>query len=103
MPNYENGKIYCIVSDTHDLCYVGSTTLKLMHRLHRHRSAYKQHCKQNYRYCTSFDLIKLGDARIDLLETYPCASKAELLAREALWIKRMNGKLVNRCALKKYV
>ena len=79
MPNYQNGKIYKIISQHTDKCYVGSTTLKyLSTRLAKHRGDYKK----NSGGVTSKYILELGDYEIVLLELYPCNSKDELHKRE---------------------
>ena len=37
MPNYQNGKIYCIRSHQTDNIYIGSTTQKLCVRMAEHK------------------------------------------------------------------
>jgi len=98
MPDFRNAKIYKLASVNHSKMYIGSTTeTNLKQRLYKHRAAYNQHLKQNYRYNSSFALIKLGpkDVEITLLEEYPCDSRYELLQREGHWVKQYKGKLVN--------
>ena len=38
MPNYQNGKIYKLVSNISNDIYIGSTVNKLSHRLNKHKS-----------------------------------------------------------------
>lgn len=79
MINYQNGKIYKIVSAQTDKIYVGSTTKKyLSSRMAEHRSLSK---KTEKKQCTSNRITQYSDAKIVLLESYPCNSKDELLAR----------------------
>jgi len=100
MPNYQNGKIYRLLTSTSPKCYIGFTTDKLSNRLSKHKAAYKQHKQSNYRYNTSFALITKSNAkapvRIELLEAYPCDSRAALQEREKYWIGRFKGRCVNR-------
>lgn len=82
MPNYENSKIYKIVSNGDSKCYIGSTTLKtLAKRLAVHKCQFKKGIK-----ITSGRIIATGDYNIVLIEKYPCNSKDELHARERYWI-----------------
>jgi hypothetical protein len=75
MPNYQQGVIYTIRSRSReDLIYIGSTTQKLSTRFGKH--------KGNASRCSSRQIIELGDAYIELLETYPCNNRNELVARE---------------------
>ena len=78
MPNYQDGKIYKIISQHSDKCYVGSTTLKyLSSRMAEHRSSYKNNLPITSKY-----ILELGDYEIVLLELCPCNSKDELHKRE---------------------
>jgi len=94
MPNYQNGKIYKIESPQTDQIYIGSTTQKLCDRMTNHRSDFK--CRKGN--CTSFKILEYGDAKIYLIELFPCNSKEELEAREGYWQKEMRGKglLINK-------
>jgi hypothetical protein len=83
MPNYENGKIYELNGTNDDgikLTYYGSTTLKLCQRLAQHKDDFK-----NDRSCSSKEVLKCLDYRINLLELYPCKCKDELKARERFY------------------
>ena len=80
MPNYQNGKIYKIVSPSNpDMPpYFGSTTMLLCNRMKSHRNP-KSLCK-------SKSLIGCGDAIIVLIENYPSSSREELSKKEAEYI-----------------
>ena len=75
MPNYQNGKIYKLVSNISSDIYIGSTVNKLSHRLCEHKNKSNQ--------CVSKQLFA-NDAviQIILIESCPCNSKSELTARE---------------------
>jgi len=91
MVNYANGKIYKIVSDQIDKCYVGSTTKKyLSDRMGKHRTDYRRHKRGTMNYLTSFEIMKYDDAKIVLLECHPCVSKDELHARERHYIESLD-------------
>lgn len=93
--NYQNGKIYKIWSLSSDLIYIGSTTQELNQRLAGHVRSYKKYLKTNKNKCTSYELLKLNDYKIELIELYKCDSKKELERREGI-IQRENKKnLVN--------
>lgn len=94
MPNYNNGKVYCIRSHQTDQIYIGSTTQKLCRRMTDHRRDYKRWLKGKYHYMTSFEIIKLGDAYVELLELCPCSCKEELHKVEGGYIRKM--KCVNK-------
>ena len=87
MEKYQNSKIYKLVSDKLDLVYYGSTTRTLKQRLTCHKSNYKRYLKGKTNYGTSFELLELGDARIILVEDFPCERKEDLLARERFYIE----------------
>ncbi len=97
-PNrYQQGKIYKIISPHTDKIYIGSTTKQyLSQRLTKHKShflMYEKHGKGSN--MGSFVLLRLGDVEIILLETYPCNSREELVAREKHWMEQYNN-LVNK-------
>ncbi len=90
MVNYQNGKIYKIQSESTNLIYIGSTTQKyLTSRLTKH----KEDLKTGH-YVSSSEILKFKDAKIILIELFPCNSKEELQAREAYHIK--NNDCVNK-------
>jgi hypothetical protein len=91
---YENGKIYTIRSPNTDKYYIGSTCNTLSKR-------YYQHIKRNQRNsridnCTAWEITKLGDSYIELLENYPCKSRLELTKRENELIRENKDKVVNK-------
>ena len=90
MPNYQNGKIYKIISfDNPDICYIGSTVQTLCKRFGGHVANYKQYLKadKTKKYTTSCKMVCYPDARIYLIEQYPCDNKSELERREGQIIK----------------
>ena len=97
MPNYQNGKIYKIVSDNIEGTYYGSTADTLWSRFGTHNRHFRLWKKGKYHYVTSFKLIEAGNASIVLVENYPCNSKIELTARERHWIE--NNECVNKLSL----
>jgi hypothetical protein len=95
MPNYQNGKIYCIRSHQTDKVYLGSTCQKLCKRMATHRSKYKRFLNGNHHNVTSFDILSYDDAYIELIQHYPCDTKEELHKREGQYIRKLN--CVNKC------
>jgi GIY-YIG catalytic domain len=85
MPNFRNGKIYEIISDHTKKVYIGSTVLKLNIRLNIHKNHYKKWKQGQFDYLSSFQVVKYRDARIRLVEVYPCLTLEELLIREQYW------------------
>ena len=86
MPNYQNGKIYKLVNDENDDIYVGSTTQPLSKRFGDHKSSYKYHMNNTYKFITAFDIVKYQSCKIILIENFSCNSKYELEARERYYI-----------------
>lgn len=85
--NPKYGKIYKLVSFETDVCYVGSTTQRLLsHRFAKHRCDYKRWLSGQQHYQTSYELLKFDDCKIVLLEHYPCDTKEELEAQERYWL-----------------
>ena len=94
MVNYNNSKVYKIVSDLGDLVYIGSTTKNyLSSRLAEHRSAYKTRNngikKGKFSSYQLFNEYGPENCNIYLLELVICDSKNELLARERYHIERI--------------
>ncbi len=94
---YEKGKIYKIVDCGYNLCYYGSTCQELSNRMAGHRSDYaiykrtKAHMTQS---CLIFDEYGVENCKIELVELFPCAIKAELHKKEGEYIK--NNPCVNK-------
>ena len=88
MPNYQDSKIYKIVSFSTDDVYIGSTCEKyLSNRLGGHRKDYKRYLNGKQHYITSYKLLETDDYDIILIENFPCNNKQELHARERYWIE----------------
>ena len=98
MTKYEKGKIYKIISDNTDKIYIGSSCEPtLAHRLSKHRSNYKAWLKDNTnQYITSYEILKLENYSIILIENYPCNNKDELQARERHYIELNKNIIVNK-------
>jgi hypothetical protein len=98
MPNYENGKVYCIRSHATVGCYVGSTIQSLSKRLYSHKRDYnKWIANNNLKYYTSFKVLEHGvdDCYIELIENVSCNDKNELERREGE-IMRITDNCVNK-------
>jgi hypothetical protein len=88
MTNFANGKVYAIRSHLTNEIYIGSTTQTLAQRIGKHRTCYRLWVADNSKtYYTSFEILKHGDAYIELLELVPCSCKAELHRREGELIR----------------
>jgi hypothetical protein len=96
MVNYQESKIYKIVSDQTDKIYIGSTTKKYLSTrmaMHRYVNSDQNKCSTSYR---SGEILKYGDAKIILIENYDCKSKDELHEREQYWIDQNKEICVNQ-------
>ena len=60
------GRIYKIKSKRHSQVYIGSTRKLLATRFAEHCAEYEKYKNGDAKYRTSFELIKLGDAWIEL-------------------------------------
>ena len=90
MVNYQQSKIYKIVSPNTNKCYVGSTTQSLNERFSSHK-----YYMNDYKSTTSKKILELGDYSIELLELYPCNSKKELHERERYYIENLDCVNIN--------
>jgi len=94
---YSTGKIYKIISKNFDKFYIGSTIQTLKNRLNGHCGSYKSYIKEGSAlYCSSFDIIKLGDINIELLIDFPCDSKDDLLKKEGELMMMYKDDIVNK-------
>ena len=95
--NYQNGKIYRITSlGTSDI-YIGSTVSKLNKRLSDHIYYYNKYLNGNKRcYITSYEILKHGDYKIELIENYPCDNKEELHKKEQYYLYFYKDICVNK-------
>ncbi len=98
MVNYKNGKIYKIINDENEECYIGSTVKKLLSaRFAEHKSSYNRWKNNNDHFMSSFVLFEkygIENCKIILIENYPCDNKDELRAREEYY--RKEHKTVNK-------
>ena len=78
-----------IVSDGTASCYIGHTTKTLGERFEGHQREYKDTKKRKR--CSSSEIIKCKNARIELIEDWSCSSLQEAKAREAHWIATTVG------------
>ena len=98
-PNkYQNGKIYRIVDNAYTECYIGSTIQGLSSRMALHRREYRRYQDGKAPYVSSyalFDLYGVDNCKIELIEDYPCESKAQLAKREGYHIR--HEECINKC------
>lgn len=91
MSKYQSGKIYKIVCNKTNDVYIGATIRDLDDRLKRHIHDYERDAKRK---CESYNIIKRGDYKIELVESYACNSKKELYQRETYWMNEI--KCINK-------
>jgi hypothetical protein len=96
MNKYINGKIYALVSESAQVVYYGSTIQRLSQRKGEHKRDYKKYLYNDGWKCASFDVIKHEDAKIILIEEFPCKSRLELEQREGHWQLNNNCTNINR-------
>ena len=94
--DYQGGKIYTIRAPETDKYYIGSTVQSLPKRFHEHKKQYAVYQNGKYHNITSFQILELEDAYIELLELYPCNSKIELERREGQLIREHKDNCINR-------
>lgn len=92
--DYANGKIYMIESLEGGIRYIGSTCSELRKRMSGHKQAFTRHKAGANGRITSFNVLAYPDARILLIEDFPCERLEQLTAREAHHIR--NTDCVNR-------
>jgi hypothetical protein len=92
---YLNGKIYALISESTGLTYYGSTIQRLSQRKGEHTRDYKNYLYNDGWKCSSFDVLKHEDAKIILIEEFPCQSRLELEQREGHWQRNNNCTNIN--------
>lgn len=95
---YSGGKIFKVVSEKTNKIYIGSTTCHSLNdvlcRYHIQHKLFKQGTlKSNL---AVFDILKNEDAKIMLLEKYPCKSRTELATRETHFLESNLELCVNK-------
>ena len=91
MVNYQNSRIYKLVSDIDEKCYIGATTSILCKRIAEHRSMAKK--KPNRPVYKHFNEIGWDHVIIVLIEKFPCLDKDELHKRERYHIENSESTL----------
>ena len=87
MPNYTESKIYKILNTIDNEVYVGSTIEPLSKRMYKHRHDSER--RPQYKLYEHMQRLGKSNFYIELIETYPCKSKEELLAKEGEWIRNI--------------
>ena len=90
MAKFQNAKIYKLSSEDSEKVYIGSTCKELRERLIAHEVSYKSHLKGTTHFKSSYEIVKLGNHKIALIEAYPCSNFEELRKREQFWMDSNN-------------
>jgi hypothetical protein len=88
--NTKTFSVYRIWAPSSPLQYIGSTTQILSQRLGGHAVNYRRWVAGKYHYVSSFELMKLPDVRIELIEVVVTTSKQVLKAREGHHIRALD-------------
>lgn len=94
MNNYESGKIYKLTSPETEMIFIGSTYTYLYERLQKHKTSFKLN-SENTSNESAFQILKLKNVQITLIELYPCNNSDELNARKRYWIDQFKDICVN--------
>lgn len=97
-PNYNETKIYKIWSFFTDEIYIGATTQPLHKILYGHKRDYKKFLNGKKQYISSFEIIKSGSAKIELIDKIKCEDKEELNKAVGEYIRKMD--CINKKTLK---
>ena len=85
MVNYQNTKIYKIVSASGDRVYIDATAKEyLSQRFQQHKNDYKKWKEGKVRYHLVFEMFEkydVNNCKIMLIESFPCMSKDEKTSR----------------------
>ena len=84
---YSNGKIYKIINNVNNECYIGSTTRALNIRMVYHIRNYKNWLITKNKFVSSYNLfIKYGleNCKIELLEIIPCFNKKRIIYKRSI-------------------
>ena len=91
----ETGYVYKITSPLTDKIYIGSTTTPLDKRLSEHKSKYKGYLTGKGNNVSSFQIIKLGECKIELIENVVFDDKKQLRNKERYYIEN-TANIINK-------
>ena len=92
----QNGKIYKITSNSTDKIYIGSTCQSIETRFSCHKSSYKLFLNGRCNKNTCYELIKLGDTIITLIEEIQYETRKQLYQRERYHIELNKDICINK-------
>jgi hypothetical protein len=85
------GRVYAIMCNKTGTAYIGSTIKSLEHRLSEHVYNYTRYQIGKARYVSSFEIIKNGDYKIELIEQCDNITRLDLLYREGAAMRAMSN------------
>ena len=95
---YQRSRVYKLIDAGRTKCYIGSTTTSLSVRTSHHRDHYRACLNgrhNNMSVFRLFDEFQPENCKIELIETFPCNSREELLQREGFHIQQTE--CINKC------
>ena len=84
-------KVYKLESPSTEKVYIGSTSKSLCKRLADHKYDYKRYQAGKYNYVSSFEIIKLPDAGIMLLEQFEESEEKQKRVVEQYYLDHYKG------------
>ena len=93
---FNKSLLYTIRSPHTDKYYIGSTAQILCKRFSDHIRHYRRYLNGKTNFTTSFKILELGDAYIELLEEINCDNRNQLEKREGELIREHKINCVNR-------
>lgn len=89
------GRVYKIIHNQSNICYVGSTIRKLKERWNNHKSSFKSYLNGKKRCNTSifnyFKQFGIENFKIILIKEYEICDEKHLKVFEALWIYKLKA------------
>ena len=94
------GTIHKLTSPQTESVYVGSTTESIKSRMSKHKTNYKRYTNGKHGYISSHEILKHGDANIELLEQKEYKDKKEMFERERFFMNSIENTVhKNRCGV----
>jgi hypothetical protein len=91
-----DGKIYQLVCNITGKIYIGSTCYPLHTRLGHHLKDWRSYIRGSFHYISSYEIMRRGNYRIELLENFPCDNRRLLRERENHYIEQAGRHCVNK-------
>ena len=87
---YKTGRIYKIIHNQSNFCYVGSTFNQVRHRWQKHKDSHK-YCKHKCSISKYFDKYGIKNFKCILIKEYSVVDRKHLRAIEQIWINKLNS------------